>query len=88
MPAGMAASVSGKTASLVDVGSSTGRDMNQRVALVSHDVFAIMQLEGKLPPRYLPAYGIFQNARFLEQLAARSVLKTFSGLQGAPGVAQ
>ena len=57
-------------------------DTNQKETLFSHHVFAIMQLEGEFPLRYLLTYGIPQNARFFEQLAAGSVRKTLSCLQG------
>src|SRR5437667_12904167 len=57
-------------------------DTNQKETLFSHDVFAIMQLEGELPLRYLLTYVIPQNARFLEQLAAGSLRKTLSCFQG------
>jgi hypothetical protein len=41
------------------------------------------ELEDELQFRHVLTYGIPQNACFLEQLAARSVRKTFSGLQRA-----
>src|ERR1041385_4642762 len=59
-------------------------DTNQKESLFSHHVFAVMQLEGEFLLCHMLTYGIPQNARFLEQLAAGSVLKTLSFLQGTP----
>jgi hypothetical protein len=55
---------------------------NQKEMFFCHDAFAIMQLKDELPVRHFLTHVVPQNARFLEQLAAGSVRKALSDLQG------
>src|SRR5438874_13628040 len=56
---------------------------NHEETLFRHDVFAIVQLQDELPRCYFLTESIPLDACFLEQFAARRILKALACLQGA-----